>query len=322
MNIITSSSSLGHLTEAIYHFNGAMDKIEDGTRYVDISRCLSDCLNKLQMEWVHHNSEFEGREIAAFRGMIYDVIGSDINKYSKLLDSTELINLSKFHPLILNHSILKKGGYRPGLSIDSSLEREATKEHYKLNNRLNEFLSNSFEDKTKELVKQVLNQMAQIVYIVRSNIAHGEKTPFGPDLDKRQRDESVCKVIIPLQLFLIDLLLDQPSNKLVVYGTLAPGQPNAEILTDIIGTWKNCIVRGKITESYGLKMLHWNPIGENIETKIFQSNNLPNNWLSLNQFEGSQYVRRLVLAHPFSEKNIDNSPSIEVAYAYIASGMK
>jgi hypothetical protein len=50
-----------------------------------------------------------------------------------------------------------------------------------------------------EVEERVLRRAAELLYIVRSNISHGEKTPYGPDLAKKEWDESVCAVAIPIQ---------------------------------------------------------------------------------------------------------------------------
>ena len=115
MSIITGLSVAGHLTEAIFHFNGALDQIDAGSGYVEIARSLYDCLNKLQTEWVHYHPGTEG-EIAGFTKMVLGAVSLD--EQIRLLRSTELQKLSALDPPILNHKTLTKGGYRPGLPID------------------------------------------------------------------------------------------------------------------------------------------------------------------------------------------------------------
>ena len=304
MSIITGLSVAGHLTEAIFHFNGALDQIDAGSGYVEIARSLYDCLNKLQTEWVHYHPGTEG-EIAGFTKMVLGAVSLD--EQIRLLRSTELQKLSALDPPILNHKTLTKGGYRPGLPIDPSLKKSAMEEHHKLQVALRESSSN----RSEELMTRVLKRAATLLYVVRSNIAHGEKTPFGPDLDKRARDESVCQAIVPLQLLLIDRLFERSSDRLAVYGTLAPGQPNAAVLAGVVGSWNPCTVRGRVTKSSGLKTLQWNPSGEEVHVLLFQSKDMPHHWSRLDEFEGSRYVRRLVLVHL--------PGTVAVAYTYLAS---
>jgi hypothetical protein len=61
--------------------------------------------------------------------------------------------------------------------------------------------------------ERVMKRLAELLYVVRSNNAHGEKTPYGPDIEKLKQDEMVCSIIIPIQLALLMLILDRPDFK-------------------------------------------------------------------------------------------------------------
>jgi gamma-glutamylcyclotransferase (GGCT)/AIG2-like uncharacterized protein YtfP len=141
---------------------------------------------------------------------------------------------------------------------------------------------------------------------VRSNLAHGEKTPYGPDLAKRDRDEAVCTVINPLQEILIDGLLSSPSRKLVTYGTLAPGQPNHGVVEGISGTWARCVVRGSIRHQLGFPVLSWNPSGPEVNAHLLISADLRQSWSRIDAFEGSGYRRHLIPATHNSELIVAN----------------
>jgi gamma-glutamylcyclotransferase (GGCT)/AIG2-like uncharacterized protein YtfP len=133
-----------------------------------------------------------------------------------------------------------------------------------------------------------------LLYVVRSNIAHGEKTPYGPDLAKTKRDEQVSTVVVPVQLMLFDMLLDYPNQKLFTYGTLAPGKPNHRILSGLEGKWERCTTSGQLIEVSGLTMLRWQPSGPTIEGQLFVSSDLAKQWAQLDEFEGASYKRRMI----------------------------
>ncbi len=88
------------------------------------------------------------------------------------------------------------------------------------------------------------------------------------------------------------------TEHLFVYGTLALGQPNEHILTDIGGSWEPATVKGYLHESgWGAKMGCPGLILDNysgiIEGFLFTSNNLAIHWDDLDDFEGNEYRRML-----------------------------
>lgn len=297
----------GHITEAVIHFNEALDAANRRRSSVEISRALFDGLNKIQTEWVLHRSgEFEPQigEIKAFQLMTLE-IGPVARE--QLLRSPELESVVAFEPQVMNHDTLRRRGYRPDIVIDPALVSAASEQHRKLVTAYLDLRS----VKNIEVENRVLKRAAELLYVVRSNIAHGEKTPYGPDLAKRERDERVCDVAVPLQLLLFDLLLDRPSTRLVAYGTLAPGKPNHSFLQDIVGSWEPCQMQGSLTFSKGLPRFSWNPAGAEIDAELFVSEALPEAWRRIDDFEGTAYKRRLV--------TVSRSVGVSVANVYLAS---
>ncbi|KAF7771129.1 hypothetical protein PCIT_a4173 [Pseudoalteromonas citrea] len=85
-------------------------------------------------------------------------------------------------------------------------------------------------------------------------------------------------------------------EKLFVYGTLCPNQPNDHILNDIGGTWERASVKGSLKqEGWGAKMgypgLVLNEVEHEVNGYVFSSENLSNHWDSLDEFEGKEYQR-------------------------------
>ena len=107
---------------------------------------------------------------------------------------------------------------------------------------------------------------------------------------------------MPPALVVLEETLDDlfaASSRLVIYGSLAPGQPNHTVIQDIHGTWLEGFVRGHLHESgrgaaMGYPAMKWNPRGERIAVKLFQSEALADHWERLDRFEGEGYVRILV----------------------------
>ena len=90
-------------------------------------------------------------------------------------------------------------------------------------------------------------------------------------------------------------------QRLFVYGTLAPGRPNAHVLEEIGGSWQSALVRGKLyQEGWGSQMgypgMVLDAAGEVINGFVFSSDKLAEHWKSLDEFEGKDYERILTMA--------------------------
>lgn len=92
----------------------------------------------------------------------------------------------------------------------------------------------------------------------------------------------------------------QSSHHLVVYGTLAPGRVNHNVVEHILGTWRdNVYVEGELVNSgwaveFGYPMIRWKPAGSHVASYLLTSEMLPSYWRALDRFEGSEYCRILI----------------------------
>lgn len=91
------------------------------------------------------------------------------------------------------------------------------------------------------------------------------------------------------------------TDRLFVYGTLAPGRPNAHILADIPGTWQPATVRGTLhAEGWGAAAgypaLVPDESGDIVQGLVFASPALPAHWQRLDAFEGDGYARVVIAA--------------------------
>lgn len=286
------------VTDSLTHFNMAMDSIPNRRKKIEVCDLLFKGLNNLQTEWflrnripfqVDHTNDERIGEVRVFEEFMLSSIND--NEKNDLLKSKEFQNFVDFYPPILNHDVLRRYDYDRGREIPSDIVKIASEKHHKLQNALKRM---SEENSSKNQMI-VIKKMADLLYVVRSNIAHGEKTPFGPDLKKRQRDESVTGITIPLQRLLYDILLGKPSEKLLAYGSLAPGQPNHHIMSDLGGTWIDCKIKGSIMKNEGLQYFKWDIHGEEIDVKLFTARKLKDKWKLLDRFEGPSYRRHLII---------------------------
>lgn len=85
-------------------------------------------------------------------------------------------------------------------------------------------------------------------------------------------------------------------ENLFVYGTLCPGRPNAHILTQIGGNFVKASVKGSLHEegwgaTMGYPAIKLDDSADKVQGYVFQSDNLPNHWPELDEFEGDAYLR-------------------------------
>jgi hypothetical protein len=195
-----------------------------------------------------------------------------------------------FTPHIMNHDTLLKKEYDPR-NITDDVRKDASEEHGQLSRAYKRFS----EEPTDPFLKAaLLKKVAQLIYVVRSNIAHSEKTPHGPDLSKSERDRAVSEVTASVIEDFFDILFDRPSHRLAVYGTLVPDEPNASELAGLIGQWHEGQASGVIERRDGLLEFHWVITAEVVPVKVLWASQLEERFDRLDRFEGPRYQRSLV----------------------------
>lgn len=93
-------------------------------------------------------------------------------------------------------------------------------------------------------------------------------------------------------------------DRLFVYGTLAPGRPNAHVLADVPGSWQAATVRGtRVAQGWGAAVGYPGLVpsadggsGDVVHGFVFTSPALHAHWRRLDDFEGEGYVRVTVRA--------------------------
>jgi gamma-glutamylcyclotransferase (GGCT)/AIG2-like uncharacterized protein YtfP len=97
----------------------------------------------------------------------------------------------------------------------------------------------------------------------------------------------------------IDRLLDFPSRRLAVYGSLAPGKKNHHVMAGMQGTWRTAVLRGSLLNQgwgagQGFPGFLWDGSETPVAAQVFSSTDLPRHWQRLDEFEGAEYQRILV----------------------------
>lgn len=90
-------------------------------------------------------------------------------------------------------------------------------------------------------------------------------------------------------------------SRLFVYGTLAPGRPNAHVLANVAGTWEPATVRGTLFQqgwgaAIGFPGIVLEASGDEVQGLVFSSDELADHWARLDAFEGEGYQRVLTSA--------------------------
>jgi gamma-glutamylcyclotransferase (GGCT)/AIG2-like uncharacterized protein YtfP len=90
--------------------------------------------------------------------------------------------------------------------------------------------------------------------------------------------------------------LDNPDERLIVYGTLVPGGMYHHLLADLPGTWEPCLIRGHMAEYWGFKAFRYDEHGSEQPAWLLTSKALPQKFPELDAFEGEGYCRRIIPA--------------------------
>ena len=86
------------------------------------------------------------------------------------------------------------------------------------------------------------------------------------------------------------------TDRLFVYGTLAPGRPNEHVLADVPGEWEPATARGDLLQegwgaAAGFPAIILNEHGPEVPGFLFSSDHLSEHWHRLDDFEGGGYER-------------------------------
>ena len=93
-------------------------------------------------------------------------------------------------------------------------------------------------------------------------------------------------------------MLFRPSEKLAIYGTLAPGEVNHHQIAGLGGRWTEATLQGVLDrvgqgEHQGLPALRLDAKGQDVSARLLESPKLPGAWHRLDAFESREMQRLL-----------------------------
>lgn len=279
------------LDQVLFHVNTA----RDARSAVDACRSLADAVNKL---FTLHNalsgdaggSEGPQSDSASLRGLLRS-LGPELDG---LLACDAIAAFAEFRPLILDHYVL-----RDYLIADVPPEAEvlASEAHERF-----AAAHSAYAERTNSRTRQKLVfALARMLWVVRSNMAHGDKSRGGPDRDRATRNAAVGEVAGAVFQEVADAVLCSPNRRLAVYGTLAPGEVNHFVIEPVGGTWSDVELEGEMGEWAGYPMFEWVTSGGHAKASLVESQTLASFWPRLDQFETDHYARHLV---PFTADGV------------------
>ena len=210
-----------------------------------------------------------------------------------LFQSSEFRRLMDVKPELLDHGVLQEHDYDPS-DIGEDLIELASEKHCNIKRYFAKYLQKLDEGASDPSTKNLIGDLPRFLWMIRSNLQHGEKTPRGPDLNKANRDLHICGVANEFLTLLFESLLNKPSSRLAIYGTLAPGEPNHSLVKDIPATWLDGEIVGYLRTKNGLPTFDWRTDGSTVQVKVLNSESLTSNWKRLDQFEGNGYYRGFI----------------------------
>jgi gamma-glutamylcyclotransferase (GGCT)/AIG2-like uncharacterized protein YtfP len=94
----------------------------------------------------------------------------------------------------------------------------------------------------------------------------------------------------------VNEITNTPHTKLIVYGSLAPGESNHFLLTGLVGEWHRCQIRGHMGNCRGFKSFRYDHNGLKHPAWLLISPELPGIIADLDDFEGEEYERIIIPA--------------------------
>ena len=93
-------------------------------------------------------------------------------------------------------------------------------------------------------------------------------------------------------------LMATSAHGLFVYGTLAPGRPNAHVMDPMVGSWTPATARGTLLPdgwgaAAGYPAIVLDADAPEVPGFLFSCDDLPAHWERLDEFEGEGYDRVL-----------------------------
>jgi len=163
--------------------------------------------------------EIQTEEISSdntkFRKLLETILEGD--KFTNFILSSSLTGLSEISPLIHNDSLFSQRYGRPfSLSEANRITGEESEDATEAHREFNNYLFKVREKTNSKNKKKFISKLSRLLYVVRSNIAHGSKLQY----QGSKRNEQICEVIYRVLLDLSNLILNNGLFKIAAYGEL------------------------------------------------------------------------------------------------------
>lgn len=170
-------------------------------------------LNRVWNE-LHSSSGDDAGAVAdsiKFRKLMQLVLDRD--RLQKLLEHPSLQNLADLSPPIHNDAVLGRP-YNPEMDeiLPDEVYERATNEHIEFR----KYLARIRENFNSENVREFRNKLCRLLYLVRSNMAHGSKANY----QGSQRNETISKCVYYVLLEICNFILDNGLYRIAAYGDL------------------------------------------------------------------------------------------------------
>ena len=150
-------------------------------------------LNRVWNDLSAREADFESPpdDSVKFRKLLQYIL--DKEELKKIAKHPSLTDLASFYPLIHNDAVLGQP-YNPGVDevLPAEISDRATREHSEFQKYLERINENPNSDNCREF----RNKLCRLLYVVRSNIAHGSKANY----QGSQRNEDISKIIYSILL--------------------------------------------------------------------------------------------------------------------------
>ena len=285
-----STEGRSFLSEALSHINQARRYLKSDLHALELVRILADALNSVQNEWslsALSDAEEMG-EVKTFKEMI--LCAMDEEYTIRLLNDGTVSRLINCEPVVLNHRVLLNANHRPGQNISDKLRKKAGEKHKKCRNKYEKITKNESDGD----IDGFFLDLAELLYIVRSNVMHGHKTAYGPDMEQIERDEAVCKLVAPVQLLILDSLLNRPSCRMAAISSSNQLEKVEHLVPDLSADWRKCEILGRIDSSGDTSEFIWDPKATCFDALYCESVDFE--WGAIDECIGEGYERILVPA--------------------------
>ncbi len=170
-------------------------------------------LNRVWNDLSARESNFENPldDSVKFRKLLQTIL--DKEELKKIAKHPSLSDLARFYPLIHNDAVLGQP-YNPGM--DEVLPAEVSDRATGAHSEFQKYFEKINENPNSDNCREFRNKLCRLLYVVRSNIAHGSKANY----QGSQRNEDISKIIYSILIHICNIMLDNGLFKIAAYGEL------------------------------------------------------------------------------------------------------